>query len=93
MIPIGSSASEPGDWITSGDVQVRWFVPDAGANEQLFDEATEGAVALQVAAANWVTKERIRHVAAESWDVLLIGIGVCLRSIAENSVDLLFSEK
>lgn len=97
MIPVGSDASEPGRWVTSGDVDVRWFVPDAGANgsssKELFAEATEGAVALQIAAVGWLTKENVHHVTAESWDALLIGSGIILRTIAENSTDLLLPEK
>lgn len=95
MVPRGSDMTEPGDFVLSGDVAVRWFVPRDGTefndSSCLRAQATEGAIALQVASARWVTVDNAQHYAGEMWDAALIGSGLILRSVAESAPQVILS--
>lgn len=95
MVPRGHAVDSGGDWIYSGDVNVRWWIPPIDSvgetqREEFQKVATEGAVSLQVASARWVTKENAQYYLGELYDGTLIGTGMILRAVAENSTDMLY---
>ncbi len=93
MIPRGHVVDAKGTWAYAGETGVRWFVPSKEAlgeteRTRLQSQATEGSVAIQ--AANWVTCESLQTASEDVWQAALIGLGILLRTIAENSTDLIF---